>query len=448
MLVLIDGNSILNRAFYGIMGSKMLTTPDGTYTNAVYGFLAIMFKVIDDLNPEYIAVAFDLKAPTARHKMYEGYKATRKGMPNELAEQMPIIKEILHLMNITIIEKEGYEADDILGTLAKRGEKAKIPVTILSGDRDTFQLASNKITIRIPHTKMGKSETDNFGEKEIIEKYGLKPVQLIEVKGLMGDASDNIPGVPGVGEKTAIDLIKRYKSIDSLYTALENGKDNIKGKLREKLVENKDLALLSRTLGTINTEVPIEQTMEDLKRVEWDNEKVLEKFKELRFNRFIERFNLQNTEQSSTISQNKTLQDLVKIEEITQTGKIQEIIEYIKQKKEIIYFLGKVELNLDSKNIIKKRITSITVYLEEKNTAYYIQLNEETIQAWKEVFESKEIKKYGYSLNDDYVMLKELGIEMNNIFYDIEVASYDLNPTAGKYPMENLASQYLNIDIS
>ena len=174
-LVLIDGNSILNRAFYGIMGNKMLTTPDGKYTNAVYGFLAIMFKAMDDIKPDYMAVAFDLKAPTARHKMYEGYKATRKGMPNELAEQMPIVKEILELMHITVIEKEGYEADDILGTLAKEGEKAGLEVTIVSGDRDTFQLASKKISIRIPHTKVGKTEIDTFGEKEIKEKYGVKP---------------------------------------------------------------------------------------------------------------------------------------------------------------------------------------------------------------------------------------------------------------------------------
>ena len=169
-LVLIDGNSIMNRAFYGIMGTKMLTTSDGKYTNAVYGFLAIMFKVIDDLNPDYMAVSFDLKAPTARHKLYEGYKATRKGMPNELAEQMPMIKEILQLMNITIIEKEGYEADDVLGTLSLMGQKAGLDVTIVSGDRDTFQLTTKKISVRIPHTKVGKTEVDTFSEKEIKEK--------------------------------------------------------------------------------------------------------------------------------------------------------------------------------------------------------------------------------------------------------------------------------------
>ena len=159
-LVLVDGNSIMNRAFYGIMGSRMLTTKDGTYTNAVYGFLAILFKLLEDVKPEYLVVAFDLKAPTARHKLYEGYKANRKGMPDELAEQMPIIKEVLRAMNIDIVEMEGYEADDVLGTLSRYGEKQGLEVTILSGDRDTFQLATDNITIRIPHTKGGKTETD------------------------------------------------------------------------------------------------------------------------------------------------------------------------------------------------------------------------------------------------------------------------------------------------
>ena len=222
-LVVIDGNSIMNRAFYGIMGSKVLQTEDGTYTNAVYGFLAIMFKILEDLKPEYLAVAFDLKAPTKRHLMYAEYKGTRHAMPEELVAQMPIIKEILRAMNITIIEKEGYEADDILGTLAKKAEKEKISTTILSGDRDTFQLASKMITIRIPHTKAGKTEEDDFDEGKVIETYGVKPKGMIEVKGLMGDKSDNIPGVPGVGEKTAITLIKKYKTIENLYKAIEEG---------------------------------------------------------------------------------------------------------------------------------------------------------------------------------------------------------------------------------
>ena len=440
-LVLIDGNSILNRAFYGIMGNKMLTTRDGKYTNAVYGFLAIMFKVIDELNPEYMAVAFDLKAPTARHKLYEGYKATRKGMPNELAEQMPILKEILELMHITIIEKEGYEGDDILGTLAKEGEKAGLDVTIVSGDRDTFQLASSKISIRIPHTKVGKTEVDTFGEEEIKEKYGIEPEQLIEVKGLMGDTSDNIPGVPGVGEKTALSLIKEFKTIDNLYKAIEDETDNLKDKTREKLVENKELALLSRTLGTINTEVPLHEKIEDLKMQEWNNSKLFEKFKELNFHRFIDRFNLQ-TEQEE-----KELSNLVKIEEIA-LDKLNNILQSIKTKKELVYILEKEDIN-NSDRIIKKKIKSISIYDDANNASYYIKLKEEELTKYfKEIFEDIEIKKYGYNISEDYVLLKELGIEINNIYYDVKIAAYDLNPTNSNFTIENVSNQYLGIDTS
>ena len=220
-LVLVDGNSIANRAFYGIMGSKMLTTKDGKYTNAVYGFLAILFKILEDVKPQYIAVAFDLKVPTARHKMYEGYKANRKGMPEELAEQMPIIKQVLKAMNIDIIEKEGYEADDVLGTLSRFGERQGLEVHILSGDRDTFQLATDNVKIHIPRTKAGKTETEIYDRNKVKEVYGIEPKQLIEVKGLQGDTSDNIPGVPGIGEKTALSLIQKYGTIENLYNLLE-----------------------------------------------------------------------------------------------------------------------------------------------------------------------------------------------------------------------------------
>ena len=210
-LIVIDGNSILNRAFYGIMGSKMLQTADGTYTNAVYGFLNILFKIIDDENPEYLVVAFDVKAPTKRHEMYADYKGTRKGMPDELAAQMPLIKKVLEAMHIKIIEKPGFEADDILGTLSRFGEKQGLKVILLTGDRDSFQLATNQTIIRIPRTKQGKTETEDFDEAKILETYGVMPKQLIEVKGLQGDTSDNIPGVPGIGEKTALNLIKQYR---------------------------------------------------------------------------------------------------------------------------------------------------------------------------------------------------------------------------------------------
>ena len=291
-LVLIDGNSIVNRAFYGIMGSKSMMSADGIYTNGIYGFLSIYFKIMEDIKPEYVAVAFDLKAPTKRHLLYKEYKGTRKGMPEELAQQMPILKDVLRAMNITIIEKEGYEADDILGTLAKSGKSQGLDVTILTGDRDAFQLVEKNITVRIPRTKMGKTEEDDYTPEKIKEEYGLDPIKLIEVKGLMGDASDNIPGVPGVGEKTAIGLIQEYGSIENLYNKIENGQDNLKGKLREKIVENKEPAELSKTLGTIDINAPIASSLEELTKKEWNNDAVYSIFKNLRFNRYIERFEL------------------------------------------------------------------------------------------------------------------------------------------------------------
>ena len=439
-IVLIDGNSILNRAFYGIMGNKMLMTPDGKYTNAVYGFLAILFKVLEDIEPEYLMVTFDLKAPTARHKMYDEYKATRKGMPNELAEQMPILKDILHSMNITIIEKEGYEADDVLGTVSKKAEKEGFDVTIVSGDRDTFQLTSNKIKVRIPHTKMGKTETEVFDENAVIEKYGVTPKQLIEVKGLQGDTSDNIPGVPGVGEKTALELVKKYKTIDGLYEAIEKGEDDLKPKTKEKLVANKELAELSRTLGTINLEVPIEEKIEEFKIKEWNNEEVLAKFKELNFNRFIERFNLKSDE--------KPKQNITELFDVKTLNSKNEIESLLKKLKEQLIFIIGTEKSIDEKLIIKKHIKSIYIYND--NNIYEIKFNDENefSSYFKEILENENIKKYSYGLNEMYVILEQNGILLKGIEFDAEIAAYILNPSNNHYKLEELASQYLNIDIS
>ena len=455
-LLVVDGNSIMNRAFYGIMGSKMLMTKDGTYTNAVYGFLAIIFKVMDDLKPEYMAVAFDLKAPTARHKMYEGYKANRHGMPDELAAQMPIIKDVLKAMNITIIEKEGYEADDVLGTLAKIGESEGIDVTILSGDRDTFQLATDKVTIRIPRTKAGKTEEDDFDRAKVIETYGVEPKQLIEVKGLMGDTSDNIPGVPGVGEKTALNLVKEYKTIENLYKCLDDGTaTSVKGKMKEKITENRELAELSRFLGTINVEVPINEKIDDLKIKQWDNEAVLDIFKELNFNRFIDRFNLGEFQNKK---ENKELFKLIEID--LKTGKVlkngseklsvkntHDLINIIKSQKKFIYYFGTKD-DKNSVNIIKKQVKSINIYNEQTHEVYYIKIKklEEFLLQFKQLLEDETIEKIGFSMNQDYVLLKEHNIQLKNIKYDAEIAGYVLNPTI-KPTMSNLASEYLNIDI-
>lgn len=435
-LVLIDGNSIMNRAFYGIMGSKMLMTADGKYTNAIYGFLAILFKLLEDVKPDYIAVAFDLKAPTARHKLYDGYKANRKGMPDELAEQMPIIKDILTAMNIDIIEKEGYEADDIIGTLSKYGEKQGLDVVILSGDRDTFQLATDKVTIRIPRTKGGKTETDIYNKNKIIETYGIEPKQLIDVKGLQGDTSDNIPGVPGIGEKTALTLIKKFGTIENLYEMVNKGQAQLKGKQKENIENNKELAFLSKTLGTINLEVPIEDTLENLKLEEWNKTKVLELFKELKFNRYIDRFSLKSEEKEEKVIK------LFKIEDKS----INQIIQLIKEQNKMIFYFG-TKQDLNKNNIIKEKICSVSIYNQETNEAYFVILNEEDIYLFKDVLQDDNIKKCGTNLTRDYILLKQEGITLKGIDYDVSIAAYILNPTNNKLDLKNLAMQYLEFDL-
>lgn len=439
-LVVIDGNSILNRAFYGIMSSKMLQTADGTYTNAVYGFLAILFKLMEDVNPEYLVVAFDVKHPTKRHELYKDYKGTRKGMPDELASQMPIIKNVLQAMNIKVIELPGYEADDILGTLAKSSEKKGVEVTLLTGDRDSFQLASDNITIRIPRTKAGKTEIENFDRNKILEVYGIEPKQLIEVKGLMGDASDNIPGVPGVGEKTALNLIKQFESIDNIYQKLENGEDVAKGKLKENLINNKDLAILSRELGRIDTDAPIDRELLDFKVQEWDRKRVLEIFKELRFNRYIDRFNLEN----EAVSEEKNMDSLFEYEEVKSEESILEIIKEIENKKVIYYYFEK-EDKTDNTLIIKSKIKFINIYNKEKNIVYNIEFKPEQ---FRNIFENKEILKCGHKLKIDYILLKQENITPENMMFDAEIAAYILNSTTNAYSLEEIARQYLEIDIS
>ena len=429
-LVLIDGNSIMNRAFYGIMGSKMLTTKDGKYTNAIYGFLAILFNIMDDIKPQYLAVAFDLKGKLKRKELYDGYKANRHGMPDELAEQMPVIKEVLKAMNIDIIEKEGYEGDDILGTLAKYGEKQGLEVTILSGDRDTFQLASDNITIRIPRTKGGKTETENYNRAKVIEEYGLEPRQLIEVKALQGDTSDNIPGVPGIGPKTAISLIKKYNSVKELYEKIEKGEDDLKGKQKENIVSNKEMAELSRTLGEIDINVPIEDTLENLKIEEWNNQKVLELFEELRFQRYIDRFNLRNIENIRAEKKEEYQLEIIEKDEIPElNGKL--------------YYYLDLQDNAEENDIIKKTIIGIAIYSENK--IYYIPRKNGFEEKLKKVFENNDIEKYGYNLSEDYILLKQIGITMNNIVYDANVAAYILDPTS-KYDIDIIVRDYLEID--
>ena len=423
-LLLIDGNSIINRAFYGIMGNKMLMTEDGTYTNAVYGFLSILFKELDDIKPEYLVVAFDLKAPTHRHKMYDKYKANRHGMPEELAQQMPILKEILKAMNVCIIEKEGYEADDILGTLAKWGQKEELEVTVLTGDRDSFQLIDKNIKVRIPRTKMGKTETEDYTVEKIEEEYGLEPLDLIEVKGLMGDASDNIPGVPGVGEKTAISLIKQYKSIDGVYKHI----DEQKGKLKEKLSENKDLAYLSKTLGTIDINAPIEKNLSLFEIEEWNKKEVLEIFKKLKFNRFIDRFALQENIGATSFSDSQ-INTEIEHEKIVDKTKLAELKQEIKESQIMYYYL-------DEEKFI--------IYSNKTNTCFFVN----NILEFKDIFEDKDILKCSYKQKEEFIILWNKGIQAKNLMFDIAIAGYILNSNINKYTIEYLANEYINFDIS
>ena len=439
-IVVIDGNSILNRAFYGIMGSKMLQTADGTYTNAVYGFLAILFKLLDDVKPEYLAVAFDVKHPTKRHEMYKEYKGTRKGMPDELAAQMPIIKNVLRAMNIKVIEMPGYEADDILGTIAKYSEKNGIDTILLTGDRDSFQLASDHITIRIPRTKAGKTEVEDFDRNKILETYGLEPVQLIEVKGLMGDTSDNIPGVPGVGEKTALNLIKEFASIDAIYEKLENGEQVAKGKLKENLESNKDLAILSRELGRIDVNAPIEKELSGFKLQDWNKKEVYELFKELRFNKYIEKFNLEN---SDTVEE-KDAGDLFEYEELEDNAKIIEVLNTLKEEKELIYSF-EIKDKADSGLIIKATIEYVSVYDKKAGKVYSFKFNKDLV---KDIFENNEVLKVGHRIKKDYILLNQYGIKAQNMMYDAKIAAYIINSTSNAYSLEEIARQYLDLDIT
>ena len=285
-LVLVDGHSILNRAFFGIPD---LTNSEGLHTNAVYGFLNILFKILDEEQPDYLTVAFDVHAPTFRHKMYDAYKGTRKPLAEELRQQVPLMKEMLTAMGVTIVEKEGYEADDLLGTIAKQSEAQGLEVSIVSGDRDLLQLASDHIKIRIPKTKRTGTEIEDYLAKDVVEKYQVTPLQFIDVKALMGDSADNIPGVPGIGEKTATALIVSYGSIENAHDHLEEIKPN---RAKQNLSEHYDMAQMSKELATIEIHAPIEYSLEDAKLDNLFTEEAYLMCKRLEFKNMLSRFDI------------------------------------------------------------------------------------------------------------------------------------------------------------
>lgn len=418
-VLLIDGNSIMNRAFYAISG---LTNSEGVHTNAVFGFLNILFKNLEDEAATHSVVAFDLKAPTFRHIKYEQYKATRKGMPDELAEQMPIIKQLLKDMNIKTCEKEGFEADDIIGTLATNSIKSGKSVTILSGDRDMLQLATDKIKISIPKTKGGVTATEYYFADDVYEVYGITPKELIEVKGLMGDTSDNIPGIPGIGEKTASQLISKYHTIENVYNNLELLTPRIANKVKEYY----ELALLSRELGTICIDCDIDILIDDCKINNVFNENAYITFKKLELRSFYDRFETINIE-----SKNEEVKfNVLEIKDLNTFE------DEIKKSKKVAYYI----IN-DGDNIY------ISLATQSKNVFYSnsINMNITDIKNFiKRLLINKEIIKITHNLKEQLHLLDlELTSEHLQI-YDLSLAAYLINPVKETYNIDDISKDFLN----
>lgn len=451
-LMIIDGNSIVNRAFYGLSGRYVLTTKDGLHTNAIYGFLNILQKYINEDNPEYLVITFDLKAPTFRHKEYKEYKAKRKGMPDELAMQMPILKEVLDAMNIKRLELKGYEADDIIGTIAKSGEQNKLDIIIITGDKDSFQLINERISIKYPSTSGGKTSTKVFDLEHFKEVYGINPNQFIDVKGLMGDNSDNIPGIPGIGEKTALSLIKEYKSIDGVYKGIENIK---KPKLNMNLRKYKDLAYLSKRLSTIETKIPDfhDYDMDTLTVKEIDKKRLLDIFIKLEFNSFIKKYNLLNDNDTKDDigkekkKKNDDFNDITfKILKKEDVKEIEDIINKAKKAKEISlgYYIEKI-------NEFSSRLICLTIFVSYHDI-YYIEsetsLDESILlKVLKPFLEDKEIKKNLYGAKDLITYLRRNNIIFEGLGFDIMLGEYIINATNTAISLAKIVNDYLDVEI-
>lgn len=418
-LIIIDGNSIINRAFYALPD---MSNSEGLKTNAIFGFVRMMFKIIEDYQPTHMSVAFDKKAPTFRHKQYADYKAGRKKMPDELAQQLQPLKDLLDKFNINRLELEGYEADDLIGTVARLGEENDFKVYIVTGDKDAIQLASHKTTTLI--TKKGVGEVEEYNYDSVLERYEMTPTQFIDLKGLMGDKSDNIPGVPGVGEKTGIKLLKQYSTIENL---IEHT-DELKGSIKKKIEENKDLALMSKELATIITNVPIEVKLEDLEYGDYNKDDVVEKFKEFGFTSLITKL-LDIEGGEITIKEEIDL----KIEHL---DNVEDFIKKAEEnKKVIIDVIGK------EGNILDKRVLYVFLSLDG-NEIYYV--NEDELPQIKTLLSNPEIKKHGYDLKEDYILLKPYEIELNSMDFDITIAEYLIDSKSStSYECSAIAMKYL-----
>lgn len=442
-ILLIDGHSILNRAFYGLPD---LTNSEGKHTGAVYGFLNILFRTIEEEKPQYLTVAFDLKAPTFRHKMFDAYKGTRKPMPEELREQVPLIKEVLTAMGVNIVTKEGYEADDILGTLAKKSEAEGMDATILSGDRDLLQLATDKIMIRLPKTVRGKTTIEDYHAQQVIEKYQVTPPQIIELKALMGDSADNIPGIPGVGEKTATKIIVEYGSIENAHEHLEELKPN---RARESMREHYDMAQMSKALATICTDSPIDFSYEKAKLGNLYTKEAFILCRQLEFKNLLSRFDSEAVQEDALEQEFFTCVDLSGCEAlfekaeagkrtgvslVTENGHVygagialnEEEIYYIPVERMITeaYLCGKLEM------LFKKASECNEKYNGKDSAA----ADGAEIDAECHMICALDVK----------AILKHVVFDDPSSVFDAGVAAYLLNPLKSSYTYDDMAKEYLN----
>lgn len=408
-LLILDSNSILNRAFYGV---RYLSAKDGTPTNAIYGFLNILLKLIKEQEPDYICAAFDVKAPTFRHKQYEGYKAQRKPMPEGLAAQMPLAKDVLRAMGVTILEKEGYEADDIIGTVARLCEESEISCFIATGDKDDLQLASDKTKVILTVTKSGYNETIIYDDKAVKEKYHVTPTEFIDVKALMGDPSDNIPGVKGVGEKTAMSLIEKHHSIEYIYENIDD--IGLKGTMLQKMKDGREMAFMSKELATINRNTPIEFNAEKCVFDGFENNgELYEILKRLELNSIIKKLDL------SGVDNVKENEDIFK-----------DFSYQVGDKNMISGDKVTVVLDFDGDNISSAAVGA-------GNNA--VVLNEQ--DDIKELLEDDSIAKVMFDVKEAIVKLN-CRIDIKNIADDTAIAAYLVDPAKNEYTIEKLASEY------
>lgn len=425
-LMIIDGSSLLHRAFYAL---PLLNTKKGLYTNGVYGFLTMLYKVMEEFNPNYICVAFDRKGPTIRHKTYDQYKGTRQQTPSELSQQFPLIREILDYMNITTMDLNDYEADDIAGTWARIGEENSLDCILVTGDRDYLQLASD--TTKVIITRKGISETEEYDKDKIIEEYGIEPKQFIELKGLMGDKSDNIPGVPGIGEKTGLKLLYEYGSMENIY----NNIDKISGKkLKENLIEYKSQAFLSKKLGEIITNVPLDRELEDLSLKEANYLELKNIFEELEFKSLLNKI-------PDEFNKREEIKVDYEFNEIT-SDDFRDLVDDIEKAKRFAF-----AFILSGSNYIEDEILGIGIKVANKPNCY-IDLEEnkdEFINTFKEVFQDSNIEKLGYNLKTDIVQLLRMGIELRGYTFDALISQYLINPSQNNYSINSLSEEYIGV---